>query len=333
MSIHEVTREAILAALEEHDRLGPDEFLDKHGFGPARTYLLVHEGREYDSKAIVGVAHGYLDGKQPLAAAEFSGGLETVVKVLQDRGFEVRGSRSPAWLEAELVLACDVVMRNDWQLVRAQDPRAVALSQLLQALPLHPPESRGPTFRNPNSVQRKTSDIATQHPAYTGKPTRGGKLDKLVLRAFLDRPDEMHEQAEAIRAGIASGALTSLPKAADIDEEEAAAEGRVLTLLHLRRERNPKLRTKKIDNVIAAHGRLECEVCGFDFERTYGERGARYAEIHHVVPLHVTGQTETRLADLAVLCANCHRMIHRGSRWLTPAELHDLVSLRADEST
>lgn len=138
----------------------------------------------------------------------------------------------------------------------------------------------------------------------------------------------MHAQAEALRAGVASGQLSEFPTVADLDEEEAAAEGRVLALLHLRRERNPRLRAKKIDRVLAAQGCLECEVCGFDFERTYGERGARYAEVHHVTPLHVTGQTDTRIADLAIPCANCHRMIHRGTRWLTPAELRDVVDDR-----
>ncbi|MEV7548482.1 HNH endonuclease [Amycolatopsis sp. NPDC089917] len=328
VSLSDITQDALLAAIREHDDLGREGFLDRYGFGQARTYLLVHEGREYDSKAIAGVAHGYLPGRNALPASEFSGGLETVVKLLQDRGFEVRPQRSPVWLEAELVLACDVVARNDWRLVRSHDPRAVELSRLLQSLPLHPLESRGPTFRNPNSVQRKTSDIATQHPAYTGKPTRGGKLDREILQAFLDHPAEMHAQAEAIRGGITTGTLSELPLAADLDEEEAISEGRALLLLHLRRERNPRLRAKKLETVLAARGSLECEVCGFDFERTYGDRGARYAEVHHVVPLHVTGATTTRLQDLAVLCANCHRMIHRGRQWLTPPELRDLVEQR-----
>jgi 5-methylcytosine-specific restriction protein A len=321
--MREVTREAILAAIDEHDR-DPDAF-KRHGFGPARTYMLVYDTREYDSKAIVGVAHGYLPGREALSPAEFSGGEDTVVTLLRDLGFDIRTGRSPAWLEAELVLACSLVAKNNWQGIRAHDQRAIALSQLLQQLPVHPPESRGAVFRNPNSVQRKTFDIATQHPDYQGKPTRGGKLDREVLQAFLDRPDEMHAQAAAIRTGIAAGELDELPAAADIDEEEAAAEGRVLVLRHLRRERDPKLRGKKINKVLAERGCLECEVCGFDFEHTYGARGTRFAEVHHLTPLHVTGATETRLADLAVLCANCHRMIHRGRCWLTPNELRVVV--------
>ncbi|WP_233533532.1 HNH endonuclease [Kitasatospora sp. SolWspMP-SS2h] len=57
----------------------------------------------------------------------------------------------------------------------------------------------------------------------------------------------------------------------------------------------------------------------------YGERGAGYVECHHVVPLHVAGEGTTKLADLALICANCHRMIHRKAPWPTPAELRETV--------
>ncbi|WP_376770720.1 HNH endonuclease [Lentzea indica] len=67
--------------------------------------------------------------------------------------------------------------------------------------------------------------------------------------------------------------------------------------------------------VTGRHDRLACEVCTFDFKQTYGDRGAGFAEIHHAVPFHVTGPIKTRLADLVVLCSNCHRMIHRGPQW------------------
>ena len=62
MSLRDVTREAVLAAIVEYDRLGQDEFLARYGFAQARAYLLVHDGKAYDSKAIVGAAHGFLPG-------------------------------------------------------------------------------------------------------------------------------------------------------------------------------------------------------------------------------------------------------------------------------
>lgn len=326
MSIREITAEAVHAAIAEHDH-DPETFSARHGFEPG-AHVLVHDGQEYDALAIAAVAHGKLPDRSALGPAQLTHQAATVVRVLRGLGFEVRETAKPrqlSWLEAELILACDLVARNGWKSIRATDPRAAELSDLLRSLPLHPVELRQHNFRNPNSVQHKTYDIETQVPGYSGKPKRGGRLDREVLRAFLDRPDEMRAEAEAIRAGLRTGEFAELPAVPDIDDEEAIREGRLLLRRHFARERNPKLRAKKISAVLAAHGCLECEVCQFDFERTYGERGSHYAEVHHVTPLHVSGPTETRLQDLAILCANCHRMIHRGSRWLSPAELRELV--------
>ncbi|WP_280502149.1 HNH endonuclease [Nocardia farcinica] len=94
---------------------------------------------------------------------------------------------------------------------------------------------------------------------------------------------------------------------------------------HFRRERDRKLRRKKIEQFRAIHSRLFCEVCGFDFEDVYGAHGSGYIECHHVVPLHVSGETTTKLSDLVLLCSNCHRMIHYRPRWLTPQELSGML--------
>jgi len=233
------------------------------------------------------------------------------------------------WTWDELVLAGDLLARNAWHELPDTDPRVIELSAILRALPIYPVDRRGPQFRSPGSVRRKMTDIATQHPDSTRRQTNGNRLDREVLTAFLARPEEMHLAAEALRAGARSGEFDRLPP---VVPEDGVAEGRLLERRHYVRERDPKLRRAKIDAVLARHGRVACEVCGFDFERTYGTRGARYAECHHVVPLHASGETKTRLADLAVLCANCHRMIHRGEPWLTPDELRALVAGRAGQA-
>ena len=98
MALGDLTsRQAVLDAIAEFDRLGRDAFLDKYGFGRARDYFLVVDGREYDSKAIVGAAHGYQfpeDG--PLRADTFSGGEATVRRKLAELGFTVERSSSQA---------------------------------------------------------------------------------------------------------------------------------------------------------------------------------------------------------------------------------------------
>jgi 5-methylcytosine-specific restriction enzyme B len=82
---------AVLDAIKEADALGRQKFLDKYGFSPSREYFLLHDGRLYDSKAIVGAAHRYqYPDRGPLKAADFSGGEQTVQRKLEQLGFAVQ---------------------------------------------------------------------------------------------------------------------------------------------------------------------------------------------------------------------------------------------------
>ncbi|EXG82031.1 hypothetical protein [Cryptosporangium arvum] len=88
MSLADVDGAAVRKAIAEHDEIGQTEFLRRHGFRPALRYQVLHDGRRYDSKAILGVAHQYATGA-PLAAAQFSGGEATVVRRLEQLGFTI----------------------------------------------------------------------------------------------------------------------------------------------------------------------------------------------------------------------------------------------------
>lgn len=106
--------------------------------------------------------------------------------------------------------------------------------------------------------------------------------------------------------------------AAELDEEISLLEGAQRQRLVLHRHREQVLRARKIQQVLAANsGRLICEVaaCGFDFLKVYGELGREYAHVHHLLPLGNRKQpSRTELSHLAVVCANCHAMIHRGGQ-------------------
>src|SRR5262249_7589435 len=150
-------------------------------------------------------------------------------------------------------------------------------------------------------------------PSYHGKGlTRGGKLEAAVWRDFARDRGRLRAVATAIlRASTAS----AKSRAEDGDlgrDDEAFAEGAVLERLHKRRERNRRAVERKKANAMRQHGRLACEACGFDFATAYGDLGVGFAECHHRVPLtNLAARGSTRVADLAILCANCHRMIHR----------------------
>lgn len=83
-----VTRADVERAIGEYDRLGAREFFARHGFGPARTYLLAWNGRRYPSKAILGTAYELATG-QALGSGDFEGGKNGAAAVLRNLGFQV----------------------------------------------------------------------------------------------------------------------------------------------------------------------------------------------------------------------------------------------------
>lgn len=85
-------------------------------------------------------------------------------------------------------------------------------------------------------------------------------------------------------------------------------EGKKISYYVTKYERNPKYR----ELAIKIHG-LTCQICGFNFEKMYGELGRGYIEVHHKKPLfslkdEIIPNPET---DMICVCSNCHRMLHR----------------------
>ena len=252
----------------------------------------------------------------------------------------VAGSAIPAsrvnWAWDELVLACDLVARNGWKSLPKNDIRVSALSAFLRR---QPEATTSADFRSVGSVNRKLENIRSMHPDYPGAPTKGGKTTQQVIDAFLADPKGMHLVAQALWR---SGSL-SRDEHDDVDDPEyapvgettaefvSAVEGRVVERLVKVAERNPKLRKAKIQQSRQERGTIACEICDFDFERAYGQLGEGYIHVHHRVPLHFTREIENKLADLILVCANCHVMIHRHSPWKTPEQLKAHIADTTDQ--
>lgn len=105
----------------------------------------------------------------------------------------------------------------------------------------------------------------------------------------------------------------------DTDVELDAFEGELKRRFIVHRRRESALRAAKIRHALRhGNGFLRCEVpgCHFDFFKTYGNIGKNYAVVHHIKPLASLSSkgAKTSLADLAIVCANCHAMIHRGGQ-------------------
>ena len=84
-----VSRDDVLAALQDYDRLGPEQFFSQHGYGPSRSYELIWNNRHYPHKAILGTAYELATGHR-LAPGDFEGGKAGAVRVLGKLGFTVQ---------------------------------------------------------------------------------------------------------------------------------------------------------------------------------------------------------------------------------------------------
>lgn len=110
----------------------------------------------------------------------------------------------------------------------------------------------------------------------------------------------------------------------DVDiHSVAATEGRSRLVLHLQRERNQTVVRNKKKQAAS----LDCEVCGFSFSSTYGTNASDYCEVHHLLPLsEVEHSIRTALEDLAILCANCHRVVHLHNPPYTLDQVRDMIA-------
>jgi 5-methylcytosine-specific restriction enzyme A len=325
MALADLTHGSVEAALAEAEAIGREAFLAKYGFGFARSYFIGWNGEHYDSKAIAGAAHGYLPGQTALKASEFSGGEETVANRLRQLGFVVGEppNRNPPWSRDDLILALDLYIRFKGNPPGRSSPEIVGLSSLLNRI-ASGSAGEAADFRNPNGVYMKLMNFRRFDPIYQaqGKTglTRGNKLEEGVWNDFAGDTPRLNNIAFAIETNLNEQASSS--DIGELQEIDEAEEGRILTRAHLVRERSRKLVEAKKTAVLRTSGTLACEVCGFDFSVTYGDRGTGFIEVHHALPIHLlVPGTKTKLDDLHLLCANCHRMIHSRRPWLTLDQL------------
>lgn len=121
-------------------------------------------------------------------------------------------------------------------------------------------------------------------------------------------------------------ALKSIPQE-EPEEDTDFPEGKLVEKIHKTRERNIKVIALAKKTFLRKHGRLFCQVCEIDFGKKYGEIGKGFIETHHTVPVSdLKKDSKTNIKDIALVCPNCHRMLHRRRPWLSIGQLKDLIS-------
>ncbi len=223
--------------------------------------------------------------------------------------------KNPTWHKDEIILALELYFSPDRGSIDSKNPKIIELSKLLNQLPLFEDRPDAERFRNKNGVALKLANFQAFDVSYTGKGmSRGSKLDKELVEYFQFRIPELNSVAAEIKEMASNRKVVE--KLRDVENENIEGfsvwEGSSIYRLHKAIERDQKIIKLKKVNTLKETGKLSCEACGFDFKETYGERGDGFIECHHRSPLHkLKSKVQTRLNDLALVCSNCHRMLHR----------------------
>jgi hypothetical protein len=152
----------------------------------------------------------------------------------------------------------------------------------------------------------------------------------LVARVSVPkRTDEILDFLDEVFLLVAQRRRADALDDAEAPVDVAFPEGRLLERRHFARERSRALTRLAKEQARASGRALDCWVCGFNFAQFYGAHGEDYIEAHHIVPVsELDENSTTRVEDLALVCANCHRMLHLRRPWLGLSELKKLIASR-----
>ncbi|WP_339456405.1 HNH endonuclease [Pseudomonas sp. EA_65y_Pfl1_P120] len=174
-------------------------------------------------------------------------------------------------------------------------------------------------------IQRE-SDGKETNPAITkvlGKLTQSDKLEQMYIKYCSDLGLSPFNK----KRKFWSLSLKGTDFISNQITDEGFPEGKIVERKHAARERNAALVKSAKEAYKKLNKRLFCQACDFDFEKVYGERGSDYIEAHHIVPVSdMVASQKTKITDIAMVCSNCHRILHRSRPWLTVDQLKELIA-------
>lgn len=232
------------------------------------------------------------------------------------------GQGNPDWTREETLLALELLYRHDGKAIHKNHPDVLGLSNKLRSAVIHKEKSRKENFRNPDGVALKLQNLMSAiNPERRISSTR---TDRAVVTEFPQaRYSELMDVCRAIDLAILNHALDD-----EVDLDEEFVEGAHATARHRKRDRRLRQRLLKL----RLNDRLRCEICDFTPPAVGDELCTSFFEAHHDKPLaDAEGERSTRVADMSLLCAGCHRFLHRliahQRRWVGVEEAREKYSV------
>ena|SRR5579859_350120 len=204
----------------------------------------------------------------------------------------------------EIVSALDWIDLHEQEIPRNQRIRKFALRRGANKKPEYPPKF----------VVRKAYSFLNDS-SWAGNFSGGNETNNFLIK----RGFRVWDRSRGKFVGL---------EPVDEDTEEIFKEGGILVQFrkHIRIERDRTVPKRAKEIRLRSDPLLHCDVCRFSFVEKYGEIGAEFIEAHHKIPLgKIRRERITKIRDIALVCSNCHRMIHGSNPLLTIEELRKLV--------
>lgn len=155
---------------------------------------------------------------------------------------------------------------------------------------------------------------------------------KFRIRATQIISDDLSSDKEVLCvqewAKLSVGLVLSLLEISSI-EEFKYSEGKITQVLQTKYERNPVNR----ELCLSANGYI-CKICGFDFEKVYGEIGHNFIHVHHIEMVSSFGGEYflDPVKDMIPVCPNCHAMLHKSNPPMLPECLREIINNQKEKS-
>jgi 5-methylcytosine-specific restriction enzyme A len=238
----------------------------------------------------------------------------------------VGNKRDKPWGFEETLLALDFYLKYEPSFPGKGSDEIRKLSDTLQKLPIIPSKMRSSKFRNANGVYMKLMNLRAEDPRKKVKSGLGdtSAMDKKIWESYEEHLNQVHIDAQELlqNLNMFQASPTEFDETSE-SESVSAQEGGWKDKLHRVKERR-SLREPRLSKMLETHGKYFCECCSI--QSPDAKDPTSILEVHHIVPLaEIDFIQQTTLEDLAVLCANCHRLIHarirRHNQHVSPEDL------------
>lgn len=219
------------------------------------------------------------------------------------------------WTDEELILTLALYNTLTYGQMHGHNPNVIALSQILQNLPIYNNITRPENFRSISSVSLRLSNFRSCDPKCKARGMRssGTGLFRDIFHKYYNHPELLANEVKKIEQKYEINiqeilSTTKITRCQDVAQEELP-DNRTLLELHKSKEVESFFYTK-VKNYHYSQSKT-CSLCGRDLSKIYGRLGEDMMEYHCIKNANNTSSQKVTIGDYIQVCPTCHKLLDR----------------------